>query len=227
MKILPKFSRFCVSVIIGILSTFLLTAAEPNVTVTGIVELGDPPRMRRQARNYSASQQQAGEMPRPLPVVYLENGQTAGSTPPEGASASMKQENLQFHPAILAIQRGTTVSFPNLDSTFHNVFSYSPTKPFDLGRYRSDEAAPEITFEEPGVIQLFCEVHEHMRATILVLDTPFFTLASPDGSFEIGGVPPGTYSLVVWHSPRRQIMREVVIPPNQSTFHLDLTELGK
>lgn len=195
-----------------------------ELTVTGIIEMADPPRMRRQARQYTPGPQEAGPSPRPLPVVYLRNETTPRLLKDDPGTADMIQKDLQFMPALLPIQVGTTVRFPNMDNTFHNVFSYSPAKTFDLGRYRRDEEPPTRVFNQPGVIQLFCEVHDHMRATILVLDTPFFASVNEEGGFSIANVPPGTYQLVIWHSPRNQISREIVIPEGKDSIHLDLTQ---
>ena len=76
----------------------------------------------------------------------------------------MLQQHFQFLPAVLPVQTGTLVEFPNLDDSYHNVFSYSKAKRFDLGRYRKDEKPPAIVFDKPGAVKLYCEIHEHMRA---------------------------------------------------------------
>src|SRR5881296_2108624 len=108
----------------------------------------------------------------PLAVVYLE-GSFPKRTPP--AAKQMCQKDLEFMPSLLPVQTGTRVAFPNLDDTFHNIFSFSPAKRFDLGRYRSDERPiPSVVFDVPGLVTLRCDIHEHMRALILFLDTPYF-----------------------------------------------------
>ena len=134
--------------------------------------------------------------PPPCPVViYLEGVPAAAAA--EGR-AEIKQEGLQFHPRAVAIQRGMKVSFPNSDKDYHNVFSYSKPKRFDLGRYPEGETR-EVTFEQPGIVKVYCEIHEHMRATILVIDHSKYTTAREDGTFALTGVPPGRYTLVAWH----------------------------
>ena len=108
----------------------------------------------------------------PIAVVYLEGN----FAPP--ASLPMKavtQKDMDFLPALLPIQTGTRVEFPNEDDTYHNIFSYSPAKRFDLGRYRPDERPiPSEVFDKAGLVTLRCDIHEHMRGLILVLNTPHF-----------------------------------------------------
>lgn len=132
----------------------------------------------------------------PLAVVYLE-----GSFPRSAAPlvAEMTQKDLTFIPSLLPVQTGTKVSFPNLDDTYHNIFSFSPPKRFDLGRYRADERpSPSVLFDAPGLVTLRCDIHEHMRALILVLDTPHFVITAPDGTFRLPGVPVGRYTVKAW-----------------------------
>jgi hypothetical protein len=99
---------------------------------------------------------------------------------------------------LVAVQRGAVVRFPNLDDEYHSVFSYSKTKSFDLGRYRKDEAPASITFDKPGVVKLYCEIHDHMRGTILVLDTPYFTKTDANGHYRLEALPAGRYVLKAW-----------------------------
>jgi plastocyanin len=132
----------------------------------------------------------------PLAVIYLE-----GSFPKPNVSATkqMSQKDLAFVPVLLPVQVGTRVEFPNLDDTYHNIFSFSPAKRFDLGRYRSDERPiPSVLFDVPGLVTVRCDIHEHMRALILVLDTPFFTMSDSDGRFRLSGLRPGHYTLKAW-----------------------------
>jgi plastocyanin len=123
-------------------------------------------------------------------------GQAAVSS--SAVKASVAQRGLQFRPGLVAVRTGETVEFPNLDETYHSVFSYSKTKRFDLGRYRKGEQPASIVFDKPGVVKLFCEIHDHMRGAILVLDTPYFTKTGADGGFRIEGLPPGRYRLTAW-----------------------------
>jgi plastocyanin len=133
----------------------------------------------------------------PLAVVYLEGNFPGPPSPP--AVLQMKQKDLTFDPPLLPVQVGTKVEFPNLDDTYHNVFSYSPAKRFDLGRYRSDEKpVPFQIFDVPGLVTLRCDIHEHMRALILVLATPYFAITDAEGRFRLTGLPAGRYTLRAW-----------------------------
>jgi plastocyanin len=143
----------------------------------------------------------------PVAVVYLEGSFAKPASLP---TAQMVQKDLNFLPAILPVQVGTRVEFPNLDDTYHNVFSYSPAKRFDLGRYRSDERPiPSELFDVAGLVTLRCDIHEHMRALILVLDTPYFVVSDPQGRFKLDGLPSGKFILKVWLDSRTTLERPV------------------
>src|SRR4029078_10612754 len=108
----------------------------------------------------------------PLAVVYLEGNFPRPASLP---TKEVAQRDLTFIPALLPIEVGTKVQFPNLDDQYHNIFSYSPAKRFDLRRYRPEERPiPSVTFDKSGLVTLRCDIHEHMRGLILVLDTPYF-----------------------------------------------------
>ena len=153
-----------------------------------------------------------------LAVIYLEGTFSKSATPP---SAQMAQKDLAFVTPLLPVRTGTKVEFPNLDDTYHNIFSYSPAKRFDLGRYRPDERPiPSQVFDVPGLVTLRCDVHEHMRGLILVLDTPHFTTSKPDGTFRMTGLPAGRYKLKAWLSSKRTLEREVELKSG-STLRVD------
>ncbi len=154
----------------------------------------------------------------PLAVVYLE-----GTFPAPAALAlqQVSQKDMVFNPGLLPIQAGTHVEFPNLDDTFHNIFSYSPAKRFDLGRYRPDERPiPSLLFDVPGLVVLRCDIHEHMRGLILVLATPYFVLTDAEGHYQLNGLPPGKYKLKVWLDSRTTLERPVELQ-NNTTLQLD------
>ena len=143
----------------------------------------------------------------PLAVVYLE-----GSFPKRNSTVEKQivQKDLNFVPALLPVQTGTKVAFPNLDDTYHNIFSFSPAKRFDLGRYRRDETPiPSVLFDVPGLVTVRCDIHEHMRALILVLDTPYFALSDAEGRFRLSGLPSGRYKLKAWLSSQTTLERPV------------------
>jgi hypothetical protein len=99
---------------------------------------------------------------------------------------------------VLAIARGTTVDFPNDDPIFHNVFSLSSAATFDLRRYPQGESRSQ-QFTKAGLVKVYCHIHSHMSATILVLDHPYFTIPQADGTFDLPAVPTGEYTVVAWH----------------------------
>jgi plastocyanin len=143
-------------------------------------------------------------------VVYLETAPRAAFDPGEERRARMDQRNEQFEPHVLAIVAGTWVDFPNDDRTYHSVFSLSKTKDFNLGRYATGKSRA-VRFERPGVVRVFCDIHSHMTAFILVFAHRYFAVTDDDGRYRLDGVPPGTYTLVVWNEtvhgdpPRRSI----------------------
>jgi plastocyanin len=145
----------------------------------------------------------------PLAVVYLE-----GAFPKRNATETkqMSQKDLTFLPALLPVQLGTKVEFPNLDDTYHNIFSFSPAKRFDLGRYRSDEVPiPSVIFDAPGLVTVRCDIHEHMRALILVLDTPYFVISDAEGRYRLKDIPAGRYTLKAWLSSKTTLERPVQV----------------
>jgi plastocyanin len=147
----------------------------------------------------------------PLAVVYLEGSFAPPVTP---AVQQVIQKDFTFVPLLLAVRTGTKVEFPNLDDTYHDVFSYSAPKRFDLGRYRSDEKpVPSQTFDTPGLVTLRCDIHEHMRGLILVVDTPHFVITEPDGRFQLRDLPPGRYTLKVWLDSKTTLERAVELQP--------------
>jgi hypothetical protein len=144
-------------------------------------------------------------------VVYLDSAPGGAFELPEPGRAAMDQRDQTFLPHVLAITVGTTVDFPNSDVTFHNVFSLSKTKTFDLGRY-SRGKSKAVRFDRPGVVQVFCDIHSHMSAYILVFAHRYFAVTDQAGTFSIAGVPPGSYTLAVWHEGEVRDTRAVTIP---------------
>lgn len=136
----------------------------------------------------------------PAAIVYLAGDFPPGPPPPV---RQVTQKDLMFSPSLLPVQVGTRVEFPNYDHTYHNIFSFSPAKRFDLGRYRADEKpVPSVLFDVPGLVTLRCDIHEHMRALILVLPTPYFAITDAEGRFRLEGLPAGRYVLKAWIDSR-------------------------
>jgi plastocyanin len=154
-------------------------------------------------------------------VIYLKSIPWTPTTRPTGERLEMVQKGETFIPHVLPIVIGSTVSFPNQDPIFHNVFSLSGSKTFDLGRYpRGDSRS--VTFDTAGIVPVFCHLHSDMSAIILVLDNPYFTVPQPDGSFEINDIPAGSYTLVAWHERSETVEQQVEVTAGQ-TLVLDLT----
>ena len=153
----------------------------------------------------------------PLAVVYLEG---VFPEPAQPDVVQLPQKDLAFTPALLPVRKGTRVEFPNYDDTYHNIFSYSAPKRFDLGRYRPDERPiPSQVFDVAGLVTLRCEIHEHMRGVILVLDTPYFVVTNPDGTFRLTGLPAGKYVLKAWMSSRSTLEQKVEL--GEGVVHVD------
>lgn len=143
----------------------------------------------------------------PLAVVYLEGSFPKPASPP---IQQILQKDLTFVPLLLPVQVGTKIEFPNLDDTYHNVFSYSPPKRFDLGRYRKNEKpVPSQVFDRPGLVTLRCDIHEHMRGLILVLPTPYFVISDTEGRYRLSGLPSGRYTLKAWLTSKSTLERPV------------------
>lgn len=148
----------------------------------------------------------------PFAVVSLEGNFPARSSLPV---QQMSQKDLAFVTPLLPVQVGTRVEFPNLDDTHHNIFSFSPTKRFDLGRYTAlERPIPSQVFDKPGLVTLRCDIHEHMRGLILVLDTPHFVKTDTEGRFKLGGLPAGRYKLKAWLDSKTTLERPVDLPPS-------------
>ena len=154
----------------------------------------------------------------PLAVVYLEGAFSPPATP---AVVQMAQKDLTFLPLLLPVQVGTKVEFPNFDDQYHNIFSYSAVKRFDLGRYRPDEKpVPSQIFPTAGLVTLRCDIHEHMRGLILVLPTPHFVITDPDGRFRLSGLPAGRYVLKAWINSQTTLEHPVELTTD-ATLHID------
>jgi len=135
-------------------------------------------------------------------VVYLESAPRAAFEPSEERRARLDQRNERFVPHVLAITAGTWVDFPNGDSTYHNVFSLSKTKEFNLGRYAAGKSKA-VRFDRPGVVRVFCDIHSHMSAFVLVFAHRYFAVTDDEGRYRIDGVPPGTYTVALWNETLR------------------------
>lgn len=193
----PRHIRFLCALILPAMSCVAAHAG----TIEGRVELPDPGPVSVVNKRYQVVSQGGVLSPSPpVAVVYIEGN---FGRPGEEPVAQVIQKDLSFIPSVLPIQVGTRVEFPNLDDTYHNVFSYSQPKRFDLGRFRADERpVPSQVFEMAGLVTLRCDIHDHMRALILVLDTPHFVVTGEDGTYRLDGVPPGRHVVKAWIDSR-------------------------
>ena len=155
-------------------------------------------------------------------VIYIDTTGLAS----EPVQATMNQKQRRFSPEILAVPAGSTVKFPNWDPIFHNVFSLSGAKSFDLGNYSSGQSR-SITFPKPGLVQLHCHLHPNMSGAILVTPNSWFTQPDATGEFSLAGIPPGRYQLVAWHKSAGYFRRWVQVrigTPLTVDFEIPLTD---
>jgi plastocyanin len=181
-------------------------AIAPPERRPGITDLGNP-------------------VPRDVPdlraaVVYLETAPARAFEDRRSPRGRIDQRNETFVPHVLAITTGTLVDFPNNDSTYHNVFSLSKARRFDLGRYAKGRSGT-VRFDTPGVVRVFCDIHSHMSAWVLVFSHPFFATTDTDGRYRIDGVPPGTYSVSAWYEGSNRETRSITISPQGGAVDLD------
>lgn len=148
-------------------------------------------------------------------VVYVKDPGYHGPLPVR--RVELRQQHETFVPRLAAVTIGSTVDFPNDDPFFHNVFSLSSAATFNLGRYPRGRTRSQ-TFTKPGVVKVYCQIHSHMSATILVLDHPFFTVPNQDGTYRLPLLPPGEYTIVGWHERAGERMVRVRVQPGQAAI---------
>jgi plastocyanin len=128
-------------------------------------------------------------------IVYVRDARPQNVTP---IRAVIRQQDETFTPRVVAVTLGSEVEFPNDDPIYHNVFSLSRAKNFNLGRYPRGETR-RVRFDKPGVVKVFCEIHSHMSATVMVFDHPWFAAPDEAGRFQLPPVPPGDHQITAWH----------------------------
>ena len=231
-----------------VLLTFALGSGTPVLVnhrpesgrIAGSVILSHALAARRpRFRIYSDAEQGSTPPSKPAPdlkdeyanvVVYLEldpaKALAAGSNA-RMPKPALVQRDEQFIPHVLPILQGTTVEFPNEDEVFHNVFSLSGAKTFDLPKYAAGSSR-SVSFPRAGIVNVFCHIHADMNAVILVRDNPYFVSPDTTGNFSLDGIPPGDYTLVAWHERIKPITRQVKIVAGQATavsFNIPLPQV--
>jgi plastocyanin len=152
--------------------------------------------------------------------VYLD--QVRGGSA-HGRTVEIKQKDKQFWPQVAVVLRGTNVVFPNFDSIYHNVFSTSGRNSFDLGAYRAGETPRAVVLNTPGVVDIYCNIHARMTASVLVVPNPVYTKVGSDGSFRLENVPVGSRKIVAWSPSAKPAQQRVEVTPAgaQASFTLE------
>jgi plastocyanin len=181
--------------------------------IRGRVELRQPPADLEPRPDVAGVGIHRGHGPtdRRRSVVYLDPAPRAAFDVRDEPRARMNQRDEAFIPHVLAVVAGTTVDFPNSDGTYHNVFSLSKSRSFDLGRYPAGRSK-SVRFDRPGIVRVFCEIHSHMSAYILVFSHRYFAVTDDEGRYRIDDVPPGTYTVMAWNESTPTESQRVTVP---------------
>jgi plastocyanin len=198
------------------------TAAQQATVVRGRVEIGNV-HARRPASAYPSRAvpqvQLAPASEVRHVVVYLKDAPIR-EVPPVKVAIRQRDEN--FVPRVVAVPVGSEVEFPNDDPIYHNVFSLSRAKEFNLGRFPKGQSRG-VRFARPGIVKVFCEIHSHMTATVMVFNHPWFAIPDEEGRFELPPVPPGQREIVAWHERLGDSPRPITVEagrPAEANFVL-------
>jgi plastocyanin len=154
-------------------------------------------------------------------VVYV----TGYTEPGPTQQAVLEQENERFLPRVLPIVAGQTVTFPNRDRFYHNVFSVSSVEPFDLGQYKSSDPPRSQKFTKPGLVPVYCNIHPQMISYVVVLENPAFATTAEDGAFELRGVRAGPITVNAWLPGAQRVSKEITLEPGaEVTVELELAQ---
>jgi plastocyanin len=182
-----------------VISSGTQPTAQQGASVRGRVEIGIPVTAKRPTAAYATR-----AVPQPVlaPVSEVRNVvvflKDAPSQRTEPTVVEIRQRDENFVPRVVAVPVGSEVQFPNDDPIFHNVFSLSRAKTFNLGRFPRGESK-SVRVTKPGIVKVFCEIHSHMTATIMVFNHPWFAMVGEDGRFELSNLPPGQREITAWH----------------------------
>jgi plastocyanin len=142
-------------------------------------------------------------------VVYLEGAAPAGDQNAP-VTAQVQQLDRRFVPDLVVVPAGSTVSFPNMDPIFHNIYSLSKPKSFDLGAYDKGQTK-RVVFSKPGIVEIYCHLHPNMAATVLVTPNRWYARPDPSGQYRIPNVPPGQYTVVAWHKSAGVLRKTITV----------------
>ena len=134
-----------------------------------------------------------------------------------GRTVAVEQRDREFVPYVTVVQTGTSVTFPNLDPILHHVYSFSPSKPFEIKLYSGDPPTG-ILFDKPGIVTLGCNIHDWMIGYIAVVSTPYFAKSDAAGKARLGDMPPGVYEVHAWHPQQRAAPVPVVLQVAEATI---------
>lgn len=199
---------------------FAIAACLPAQTITGTILIKKRLTKRSVTPNVSVYQRgttvQLGKDPEQDPiayersrvVIYLEG--PASNSQTDSTAPQVQQLDRRFMPDLVVVPTGSTVAFPNMDPIFHNIYSLSKPKSFDLGNYDKGQTR-KVTFPKPGIVDIYCHLHPNMQATVVVTPNRWFARPDRNGQYRISDVPPGQYTLVAWHKTAGFFRKSIVV----------------
>ncbi|MBI4430823.1 MAG: hypothetical protein HY587_03820 [Candidatus Omnitrophica bacterium] len=190
----------------------ICSAAQAPFSIRGAVGIRD--------REGKAKQDHSGV------VVFLDDLTNPPRHEAPAENAKISQVGKQFVPSVLPIAAGATVDFPNDDMVYHNVFSFSQAKSFDLGIYERGSKR-SVTFDQQGLVKVYCNIHPQMVANILVLPNAFFSVTDSKGEFILSGVPRGEATVRTWHARSSEQPEQRIYVKEEGIFATDMRPIGK
>jgi plastocyanin len=226
----------------------MMTGARPLAAVAAVFRSGAPPRVMTALRTLpadtAAQPKTVGNSEADSPDARPAAGSLHGAIKIDGKAPSglgvvmlwpehggkkrvakqriIEQRGKTFAPHVIAVPVGSTVSFPNFDAIYHNVFSLSKAKPFDLGMYKNGETR-EVRLDKPGIVRLGCNLHANMSAYLIVVDAPHYVVVDNDGSYSFKSLAPGKYRVQAWNEQSSDPMTgSVTVKPGANEDNIDL-----